>query len=147
MKNLEKLGIRTVINLRCFNNDQERRGHVCCAPSACKILTWDIDDKHVVEVMRMLQGPRTALSHPLPARRRPHRLMSAMYRILEQGWTVRCARGAHRAATATTRCGRTSCATCARPTSELRAAIARRAHRFHSTSPTIVIGAAEDHAA
>ena len=35
MKNLEKLGIRTVINLRYFNDDKDEvEGHRRCAPSA-----------------------------------------------------------------------------------------------------------------
>ena len=62
-KNLEKLGIRTVINLRFFNNDEDEAAGTKLRTSAVKILTWSVDDDHVVEVMRMLrQNRRTGRS-------------------------------------------------------------------------------------
>jgi protein tyrosine/serine phosphatase len=54
-----------------------------------KILTWHVGDKHVVEVMRMLRDTTNGpfLIHCQHGADRTG-LMSAMYRILEQGWSV-----------------------------------------------------------
>src|SRR5262245_61417869 len=89
MKNLEKLGIRTVINLRYFNNDKDEVKGTSLRTARTKILTWRIDDDHVIEVMRMLKqaehGP--FLIHCQHGADRTG-LMSAMYRVLEQNWTI-----------------------------------------------------------
>jgi protein tyrosine/serine phosphatase len=89
MKNLEKLGIRTVINLRFFNNDRKEVAGTLLRTERVKILTWDIDDQQVVEVMRILRDPQNGpfLIHCQHGADRTG-LMSAMYRILEQGWSV-----------------------------------------------------------
>jgi protein tyrosine/serine phosphatase len=89
MKNLEKLGIRTVINLRFFNNDRKEVAGTLLRTERVKILTWDIDDQQVVEVMRMLRDPQNGpfLIHCQHGADRTG-LMSAMFRILEQGWSV-----------------------------------------------------------
>jgi protein tyrosine/serine phosphatase len=89
MKNLEKLGIRTVINLRWFNNDRKGAAGTLLRTERVKILTWDIDDEHVIEVMRMLKKPDDGpfLIHCKHGADRTG-LMTAMYRILEQGWSV-----------------------------------------------------------
>jgi protein tyrosine/serine phosphatase len=88
MRNLEKLGIRTVINLRFFNDDEDEVKGTTLRAERTKILTWRIDDEHVIEVMRMLQktehGP--FLIHCQHGADRTG-LMTAMYRILEQKWT------------------------------------------------------------
>ncbi len=88
MKNLEKLGIRTIINLRYFNDDDEEAEGTNLRTERTRILTWRIDDRHVIEVMRMLNvadhGP--FLIHCQHGADRTG-LMSAMYRILYQGWS------------------------------------------------------------
>jgi protein tyrosine/serine phosphatase len=88
MKNLEKLGIRTVINLRYFNNDAKEVRGTSLRTERTKILTWRIGDKHVIEVMRMLKQAENGpfLIHCQHGADRTG-LMSAMYRVLEQGWT------------------------------------------------------------
>ena len=88
MKNLEKLGIRTVINLRAFNDDDDEVKGTALRTEHVKILTWRIDDKHVIEVMRMLRQTENApfLIHCQHGADRTG-VMSAMYRVLEQGWT------------------------------------------------------------
>jgi len=88
IKNLEKLGIRTVINLRWFNNDYKEAAGTLLRTERVKILTWDIDDHHVVAVMRMLKDPANGpfLIHCQHGADRTG-VMSAMYRVLEQGWT------------------------------------------------------------
>jgi protein tyrosine/serine phosphatase len=88
-RNLEKLGIRTVINLRAFNSDDEKVRGTSLRTARVKILTWNVDDAHVIEVMRMLRNPEQGpfLIHCQHGADRTG-LMSAMYRILEQGWSV-----------------------------------------------------------
>ncbi len=88
MKNLEKLGIRTVINLRYFNSDDDEVEGTSLRTERTKILTWRIGDKHVVEVMSMLKKSENApfLIHCQHGADRTG-LMTAMYRILEQGWS------------------------------------------------------------
>jgi protein tyrosine/serine phosphatase len=88
MKNLEKLGIRTIINLRAFNDDKDEVKGTSLRTERVKILTWRIDDKHVIEVMRMLKKAENGpfLIHCQHGADRTG-LMSAMYRVLEQGWT------------------------------------------------------------
>jgi protein tyrosine/serine phosphatase len=88
MKNLEKLGIRTVINLRYFYNDEDEVKGTSLRAERTKILTWRIDDAHVIEVMRMLQNKENGpfLIHCQHGADRTG-LMTAMYRILEQKWT------------------------------------------------------------
>ena len=88
MKNLEKLGIRTVINLRYFNDDEDEVEGTSLRTERTKILTWRIGDKHVIEVMNMLRKTENGpfLIHCQHGADRTG-LMTAMYRILEQGWT------------------------------------------------------------
>jgi len=88
MRNLEKLGIRTVINLRAFNDDEDEVKGTSLRTERVKILTWRIGDPHVIEVMRMLKKTENApfLIHCQHGADRTG-VMSAMYRILEQGWT------------------------------------------------------------
>jgi len=88
-QNLEKLGIRTVINLRAFSNDDDEVRGTALRTERVRILTWNVDDAQVIEVMRMLRdtgnGPFLI---PCQHGRDRSGLTSAMYRVLEQGWTV-----------------------------------------------------------
>jgi protein tyrosine/serine phosphatase len=88
MKNLEKLGIRTVINLRYFNDDEDEVKGTGLRTEHTRILTWRIGDRHVIEVMNMLKKGENGpfLIHCQHGADRTG-LMTAMYRILEQGWT------------------------------------------------------------
>jgi protein tyrosine/serine phosphatase len=89
MQNLEKLGIRTVINLRYFNNDDKEVRGTSLRTERTKILTWRVGDKHVIEVMRMLKQSENGpfLIHCQHGADRTG-LMSAMYRMLEQNWSA-----------------------------------------------------------
>ena len=88
MRNLEKLGIRTVINLRAFHDDRDEVKGTSLRTERVKMLTWDIDDEHIIEVMRMLKKTENGpfLIHCQHGADRTG-VMSAMYRVLEQGWT------------------------------------------------------------
>jgi protein tyrosine phosphatase (PTP) superfamily phosphohydrolase (DUF442 family) len=87
-KNLEELGIRTVINLRYFNDDEDEAEGTKLQLRRVKILTWRAGDDHVVEVMRMLRQKENGpfLIHCQHGADRTG-LMSAMYRMLEQNWS------------------------------------------------------------
>jgi len=88
-RNLEKLGIRTVINLRWFNNDHKETVGTHLRTERVKILTWDIDDQQVIAVMRLLKDPANGpfLIHCQHGADRTG-LMSAMYRMINQGWSA-----------------------------------------------------------
>ena len=89
MRNLEKLGVRTVINLRAFNSDEDEVRGTSLRTERLKILTWRVDDAHVVEVMRILRQTENGpfLIHCKHGADRTG-LMSAMYRMLEQDWSA-----------------------------------------------------------
>jgi protein tyrosine/serine phosphatase len=86
-RNLEKLGIRTVINLRYFNSDDEEAEGTGLNLQRVKILTWRAGDEHVIEVMRMLRRKENGpfLIHCQHGADRTG-LMSALYRMLEEDW-------------------------------------------------------------
>jgi protein tyrosine/serine phosphatase len=89
MQNLEKLGIRTVINLRAFNDDlDELRGTTLRAVHV-PVHTWHLETKDIVAVMRELRRPENGpfLIHCQHGADRTG-LMSAMYRMLEQNWSA-----------------------------------------------------------
>lgn len=89
MKNLEKLGIRTVINLRYFNHDDDEVKGTLLRAERTKILTWRVDDRHVIEVMRMIKKAENGpfLIHCQHGADRTG-LMSAMYRRIYHGWSA-----------------------------------------------------------
>jgi protein tyrosine/serine phosphatase len=89
MRNLEKLGIRTVINLRAFNDDlDELRGTTLRAVHV-PVHTWHLETEDIVAVMRELRHPENGpfLIHCQHGADRTG-LMSAMYRMLEQNWSA-----------------------------------------------------------
>jgi protein tyrosine/serine phosphatase len=89
MRNLEKLGIRTVINLRAFNDDLgEMRGTALRAVHV-PVHTWHFETEDIVAVMRELRRPENGpfLIHCQHGADRTG-LMSAMYRMLEQDWSA-----------------------------------------------------------
>lgn len=88
MKNLEKLGIRTVINLRNSHDDKDEVKGTGLRRVDVPINTWDIDDEQVIRVMKELSRQENGpfLIHCQHGADRTG-LMSAMYRIIYQGWS------------------------------------------------------------
>lgn len=88
MKNLEKLGIKTVINLRSSHNDKDEVKGTGLRRVDVPINTWDIDDDQVIQVMKELAKPENGpfLIHCQHGADRTG-LMSAIYRIIYQGWS------------------------------------------------------------
>jgi protein tyrosine/serine phosphatase len=88
-RNLEKLGVHTVINLRAFNDDlDELRGTTLRAVHV-PVHTWHLETADVVQVMRELRHPENGpfLIHCQHGADRTG-LMSAVYRMLEQDWSA-----------------------------------------------------------
>lgn len=88
MKNLEKFGIRTIIDLRAFNSDATEARDTSLRLRRIGMLTWHVTDDHVVEVMRTLQrtGDGPFLIHCHHGSDRTG-LLSAMFRVLVQNWS------------------------------------------------------------
>lgn len=89
MKNLEKLGIRTVINLRAFNSDTKELRGTTLRGVHVPVHTWHLETEDIVAVMRELRRPENGpfLIHCQHGADRTG-LMSAMYRMLEQDWSA-----------------------------------------------------------
>lgn len=88
MAELERLGIRTVINLRAFHTDRDEIRGTGLLNHHLRINTWAVEDEHVTAVLRFLRvrekGP--FLIHCQHGADRTG-LMCAMYRMVEQDWT------------------------------------------------------------
>ncbi|MFZ6767342.1 dual specificity protein phosphatase family protein [Undibacterium sp. Di26W] len=86
---LQSLGIKTVVSLRSFHSDDQILKNSGIKLQRIGINTWDINDKNVIAALRALQaaeqqGP--VLLHCLHGADRTG-LVTAMYRILNQGWS------------------------------------------------------------
>jgi protein tyrosine/serine phosphatase len=92
MKNLEKMGIKTVINLRALHSDKNKIKGTKLLNEELSVNTWQIEDKNVVDVLRILRKKENGpfLIHCQHGADRTG-LMSAMYRIVEQGWSKEAA--------------------------------------------------------
>jgi len=88
MKNLEKMGIKTVINLRALHSDSNEISGTTLLNDALSVKTWHIEDEDVIRVLRTIQKKENGpfLIHCLHGADRTG-VMSALYRIVVQGWT------------------------------------------------------------
>ncbi len=87
MREYERFGIKTVISLRYFHDDVDEAEHTALKLIEVPINTWNIDDRDVISVLRLLrdsEGP--LLLHCQHGADRTG-LMIAMYRIVFQGWS------------------------------------------------------------
>jgi protein tyrosine/serine phosphatase len=84
----KQLGIKTVINLRAFHSDKEKLSGLGLLNEELSVKTWHIEDEDVVKVLSLLRKQENGpfLIHCQHGADRTG-LMSAMYRIVEQGWT------------------------------------------------------------
>lgn len=88
VRQLQELGIATVISLRSFHSDTEVLKGSGIRTVRIPINTWAIRDKHVIETMRSIRSAEQAgpvLLHCLHGADRTG-MMAAMYRMLYQGW-------------------------------------------------------------
>lgn len=88
MKNLARMGIKTVINLRVFHSDADEIKKTGLRLEELNVKPWHIEDEDVVSVLRSIKkranGP--FLIHCWRGADRIG-LMVAMFRMVEQGWT------------------------------------------------------------
>jgi len=89
MINLKEIfGIKTVINLRAFHSDADKVRGTGLLSEELSIKTWHIEDEDVVRVLKHIRNKENGpfLIHCQYGADRTG-LMSAMYRIVEQGWS------------------------------------------------------------
>jgi protein tyrosine/serine phosphatase len=88
MKNLEKLGIKTIINLRAFFYDSDEIKDTGLLVEELSVRVWDIEDAYVVRVLQIIRKRENGpfLIHCSNGSDRAG-VMIAMFRIVEQGWT------------------------------------------------------------
>ncbi len=88
MKQLEALGIKTVINLRSFHTDRDEIKDTALLNEELSVKTWHIEDEDVIRVLRILRDPTNGpfVIHCQHGADRTG-LMCAMYRIVDQGWS------------------------------------------------------------
>lgn len=88
MKNLQKYGIKTVINLRGFHSDKDEIGELKLKQFHIPINTWHIKDEHAVKFLEIVSNPENqpVLVHCQHGADRTG-TMCAVYRIVVQGWS------------------------------------------------------------
>ena len=88
MRELEKLGVRTVIDLRDLNDDQDEARGTKLRLRRVKMDAWHIEDEDVVRVLAMLRrrkdGPFLVHCHHGSDRTG---VVCAMFRLVEQRWS------------------------------------------------------------
>ncbi len=88
MKNLEQLGIKTVINLRAFHSDREIIKDTELGHERIHILTWQLEEDQAARFLKIVTKPERTpvLVHCKHGADRTG-TMSAVYRMALQGWT------------------------------------------------------------
>jgi protein tyrosine/serine phosphatase len=88
MINLKQFGIKTIINLRAFHSDTDEIRGTGLLNEELSVKTWHIEDEDVVRVLRIIRKKENGpfLIHCQHGADRTG-VISAMYRILEQGWS------------------------------------------------------------
>ena len=88
MKNLQAMGIKTVVNLRHFHSDRDLIGDLPMKSVNYPTLTWDPDPKNVKALLHLVEDPSQGpiLIHCQHGADRTGS-MCAIYRVAEQHWT------------------------------------------------------------
>lgn len=88
MKNLQRMGIRTIVNLRSFHSDRDELGKTGLAAEHIYMKAWHPEREEVIRFLRVVTDPARmpVLVHCQHGADRTG-TMSAMYRIAVQGWT------------------------------------------------------------
>jgi protein tyrosine/serine phosphatase len=92
MANLEAFGVKTVIDLRAFHSDKKALAGTKLKSVDLDIKTWRIKDDDVVRVLRAVRRKEDGpfLIHCKHGADRTG-VMSAMYRLVEEGWSKEAA--------------------------------------------------------
>ena len=88
MKNLQGMGIRTVINLRAFHSDKDEIGAAPLQQVNIDMKAWHAEEEDVVRFLKVVTDPQRqpVLVHCQHGADRTG-TMCAVYRIVVQGWT------------------------------------------------------------
>lgn len=88
MRNAKKLGIKTVVSLRAFHTDQDEIGNTGLGYERLSFKTWHPEQEDVVKFLKVVSDPARGpvLLHCQHGADRTG-MMSAIYRIVVQGWT------------------------------------------------------------
>jgi protein tyrosine phosphatase (PTP) superfamily phosphohydrolase (DUF442 family) len=88
MKNLKKLGIKTVVNLRSFHSDQDELSQTGLAREHIYMVAWHPEKKEAVRFLKIVTdtGKVPVLFHCQHGSDRTG-TMCAVYRVAVQGWT------------------------------------------------------------
>ena len=92
MKNLAAFGVETVVNVRMFHSDKRRIRDTDLGYERINIKPWHTNEKKVVRFLQIVTDPERTpvLLHCYKGADRTG-MLSAMYRIVVQGWTKEAA--------------------------------------------------------
>jgi protein tyrosine/serine phosphatase len=88
MQNLQKLGLKTIINLRSFHSDRDEIGDTGLAYEHIYMKAWHPEEEDVVRFLKIVTDPKRApvMVHCQHGADRTG-TMIAVYRIAVQGWS------------------------------------------------------------
>jgi protein tyrosine phosphatase (PTP) superfamily phosphohydrolase (DUF442 family) len=88
MKNLKKLGIKTILNLRSFHSDRDEIGRTGLISEHIYMKPWHPEEEEAVRFLQIVTNPRLTpiLVHCQHGADRTG-AMVALYRIAVQGWS------------------------------------------------------------
>ncbi|MGW8248522.1 MAG: dual specificity protein phosphatase family protein [Acidiferrobacterales bacterium] len=88
MRNLKRMGIKTIINLRAFHSDRDEIGKTGLQYEHIFMKTWHPEKEDVVRFLRIVTDPKQSpvLVHCQHGADRTG-TMSAIYRVVIEGWT------------------------------------------------------------
>jgi uncharacterized membrane protein YkvA (DUF1232 family)/protein tyrosine phosphatase (PTP) superfamily phosphohydrolase (DUF442 family) len=88
MRELKRMGIRTVINLRSFHSDRDELGQTGLAYEHLYMKAWHPEDEEVIRFLQIVTDPqRTPVFVHCQHGADRTGTMCAIYRIAVQGWT------------------------------------------------------------
>jgi protein tyrosine phosphatase (PTP) superfamily phosphohydrolase (DUF442 family) len=88
MRELERLGVKTVVNLRAVNSDRDELGDAGLAYEHISFKAWHAEDEDVVRFLRIVTDPKRqpVFVHCQHGADRTG-MMTAIYRIAVEGWS------------------------------------------------------------
>jgi protein tyrosine phosphatase (PTP) superfamily phosphohydrolase (DUF442 family) len=88
VRQLKKLGVKTVVNLRLFHSDRGKIRGTGFSYQHIPVTAWHPEDKEVVRFLRIVTDPNCTPVF-VHCQRGAHRtgLMCAVYRVAVQGWS------------------------------------------------------------